>query len=862
MLTYASQGITDKAVAAYNDFQSKYKGDPLGENLPLAMGAAFLTGANPQPDKAIDYLQDEVKLYPKSPLVNQALEQEASALIGLQRYGDALAAYQKFLDTKPPADQAAQAEQGIALIYQQTGKMPDAIRQYQKVADTYPGTAQAEQCAFYAAGLETSVDMKLALLKLQIFVKSYPDGKFTAQALMMTGQAQAALGDVPGAMATYKQVETTYSATDYGPQAYFAQATMLARAEKTDDMVKLMQDFIKVYPNNKDIFYAYDTIGQTQARSGNLAAAVATYAEMADKHPDNPMAATALYRTTDLWRKQADGMGQYQALKDAQRKDWNTDLTNSIAAGEKLLDQFSGSDQVGVDLKNLLADQEMLVAAGLKTPDDVDKYFHGLADKFHSNLGAQSRILFTLATFTYQKDPVTALLQMAGAYRPTLVYAPEDLDLYGSVLIDQGKADEAFAIYQKIANDYPIPQGIQPAQAQPAIQEAQAAALFGMASALDKEGKTTDAAKLYSELKTYYPWSLKGGRGELRDREIALPAKQAQRGLGAAGGHRRQPERDGHPARARAPAGGRCPGREGQRPRGDRLLHEDGRLLRRRRGGGLRGALERRPDARETGGVAQRAKQPEAVRSAREGGLRLPGHRREVSEQPVRATGPGPAQCAGRKVMTRQERAGALVEAFSKVYPEAHCELDFANPLELLVATILSAQCTDKRVNMVTPALFKKYRNARAYADAPREELEMEIQSTGFFRSKAKSLRSMAADLVAKHGGKVPTTMEDLTALRGVGRKTANVVLGNAFEMNEGVVVDTHVRRLSRRLGLTKHTDPGKIETGLMKLIPRNQWSVFSHWLIWHGRRRCQARKPDCGGCEVQHLCPSAFKAA
>jgi endonuclease-3 len=212
--------------------------------------------------------------------------------------------------------------------------------------------------------------------------------------------------------------------------------------------------------------------------------------------------------------------------------------------------------------------------------------------------------------------------------------------------------------------------------------------------------------------------------------------------------------------------------------------------------------------------------------------------------------------------MTRQERAGALIEAFGKVYPEAHCELNFSNPLELLVATILSAQCTDKRVNMVTPALFKKYRTARAYAEAPREALEKEIQSTGFFRAKARSLRSMAADLVAKHGGKVPATMEELTALRGVGRKTANVVLGNAFGLNEGVVVDTHVRRLARRLGLTKHADPEKIEADLMKLIPRSEWAVFSHWLIWHGRRRCFARKPDCDGCEVQHLCPSAFKAA
>lgn len=208
----------------------------------------------------------------------------------------------------------------------------------------------------------------------------------------------------------------------------------------------------------------------------------------------------------------------------------------------------------------------------------------------------------------------------------------------------------------------------------------------------------------------------------------------------------------------------------------------------------------------------------------------------------------------------RKEQAAALTAAFQKIYPTAHCELVFSNPLELLVATILSAQCTDKRVNMVTDELFRRYRTADDYANVGQEELEEAIRSTGFYRNKAKNLRAMAADLVAKHAGKVPDTMEALTELAGVGRKTANVVLGNAFGKNEGVVVDTHVARLSKRLGLTKETSPEKIEADLMNLIPREHWTNFSHWLIWHGRRRCYARNPDCAGCEVQHLCPSAFK--
>ncbi len=212
--------------------------------------------------------------------------------------------------------------------------------------------------------------------------------------------------------------------------------------------------------------------------------------------------------------------------------------------------------------------------------------------------------------------------------------------------------------------------------------------------------------------------------------------------------------------------------------------------------------------------------------------------------------------------MTRQQRATALAAALRATYPQAHCELVFSNPLELLVATVLSAQCTDKRVNLVTEELFRHYRSAADFADVSQEELEEAIHSTGFYRAKAKNIRALAADLVGKHGGQVPRTMDELTALAGVGRKTANVVLGNAFGINAGVVVDTHVSRLSQRLGLTKATTPEKIEEDLAKLIPRDDWTNFSHWLIWHGRRRCSARKPDCAACEVRELCPSAGKAA
>lgn len=219
--------------------------------------------------------------------------------------------------------------------------------------------------------------------------------------------------------------------------------------------------------------------------------------------------------------------------------------------------------------------------------------------------------------------------------------------------------------------------------------------------------------------------------------------------------------------------------------------------------------------------------------------------RRAVST-PARKAGPTPDPV----------RVAALLEQLREAYPDARCALDFRSPLQLLVATILSAQCTDERVNMTTPTLFAKYPDAAAFAAADPAELERMIHSTGFFRQKAKSILQASADIVAKHGGQVPRTLEALTELRGVGRKTANVVLGNAYGIASGIVVDTHVTRLANRLGLTSEQDAVKIEFALMPLVPRESWTLFSHWLILHGRAVCNARKPRCSMCPLAPHCP------
>jgi endonuclease-3 len=202
-----------------------------------------------------------------------------------------------------------------------------------------------------------------------------------------------------------------------------------------------------------------------------------------------------------------------------------------------------------------------------------------------------------------------------------------------------------------------------------------------------------------------------------------------------------------------------------------------------------------------------------------------------------------------------RRRVRRILNGLARLYPDARCALDYETPLQLLVATILSAQCTDKRVNLITPALFARYPDAAAFANARREELEGLIQKTGFYRSKAANVIACCQAIVAKHGGQVPRTMEELVALAGVGRKTANVVLGNCFGV-PGIPVDTHVRRLSRRLGLTAETDPVKIERDLMKLVPKEEWSMFAHRMIYHGRQVCHARKPRCEGCGLAKQCP------
>ncbi len=221
----------------------------------------------------------------------------------------------------------------------------------------------------------------------------------------------------------------------------------------------------------------------------------------------------------------------------------------------------------------------------------------------------------------------------------------------------------------------------------------------------------------------------------------------------------------------------------------------------------------------------------------------------------------GAEEMQTKKVDAERENVLNIIELLEKKYPNAKTALKYINPLEILVATILSAQCTDKQVNIVTKSLFIKYKTARDYANADLTELEGEVRSTGFYRNKAKNIKNTGRLLVEKYGSKVPNTMEALVELPGVARKTANIVLANAYEIIEGIAVDTHVRRLSKRLGLTENTNPNKIEVDLMDIVPKSQWKRITNLLIFHGRNLCTAKKPKCNKCMLNKICPSAFKS-
>jgi len=505
-LTYATQNLADQAVQAYDAFQAKYKRDPIAENLPFVIGSLFVAK---DPQKAISYFKEALDLYPNSRFAPDILAQQAAALFQLQQFDQALGIYRQFLSKNPKPELAVMAEFGMAEIYRQTNKLDDAVTQYKKVSDAYPNTPQAEQAAFYIAQLTLQKgDAKTAIADFDAFQQKYPQSQLLPAAMFIEAQALQAAGERPKALQMFKDITAKFPKTDIAETAYFQVAQAYAADQKTDDMLGVMKEFIEKYPDSKNLIFAYDSIGQTLVSQSKIPDAIATYVKMVDDHPKNPGADQALYKAADLSRQFADSQGRYLALNDDQRKAWTKGVEDSVQYCERLLKDYPESANAALALQALLKDQQMFVDAKVKTEAQVEQYFNDLAEKFADQPANKSKVQFALASFLYTKDKAKALALMKSSYDAKFVYAPADMDLYGSALINEGKTDDALAVFQKLAADYPNPTA-DPKTAPPLVQEAQATALYGQGHALQVQGKVSLAAQKFDALKALYPWSPK-----------------------------------------------------------------------------------------------------------------------------------------------------------------------------------------------------------------------------------------------------------------------------------------------------------------------------------------------------------------
>lgn len=511
-LSYATQDVIDKAVEKYDAFMGAYHADPLAENLPLAVGAMFLTDKHKEPDKAIHYFGEGIKMYPKGKLLGAMVLARAGAQIELQKYDEATAALKDTLSKNPPKELAVDAEFYLATIYAKTGKQAESVKQFKDVRDKFPGTPQAEQAHFQIGQILSEIDPKGAIPELQSFFTKFPKSSYMPAALFALGKAQAAANLSGDALNTFKKVATDFPKSEPAPFTYFERAKILLAEQKFDECLTMMRDFIKNYPDSPALFQAYDFIAQIQtSKSKGGTEAIDTYEEFVKKRPKDASTPEALLKIAVLWKAFTDSQGSYLAMGEGpKREDWKKGLQKSNEAAEKLLLEFPDSQQVAKALNTIMDVQRAQQSVKLKSEADIEKYFNDLAEKFSGKPGTRAKILFTLAALTYDKDKGKAVEQMKKAYDPKLKFAPEDLDLYGQALIESKDYDGAAKIYEKIASDSKF--SGDPKLAPREIQEATAISIAGQGKANQAKGDAASkqkAAKLFEELEKNYPWSPK-----------------------------------------------------------------------------------------------------------------------------------------------------------------------------------------------------------------------------------------------------------------------------------------------------------------------------------------------------------------
>lgn len=511
-MTYGLQNAAPEAVAAYESFQEQFKGDPIAQNLPLTIGSVFLNSPDPtvnDPQKAIPYFQESLTIYPDGRFAGLSAVNQALAQSRLGKSDESLKTFQNFLAKNPRPVEGVVAQMGIANIYKDTARWDDAITAYKEVISKFATQPQAADAEFWIAfATQQKGDNAAALPMFQAFIDKHPKNGLVPTALFTLATAQLATGDKPAGIATLTKIATDFPDSPPAPFTYFQRAQILAADGNRDGMLALMNEFIEKYPQDDKVFYAYDSLAQADLADSKNADALQKYRDFADKYPTTPQAAEALLKIVDLQRNAAATLGRYSAMPTEDQEKWRAQVDGSIQTAQDLVTRFPDSPQVALAMRGILEAQRMMLTAGIKQPAEVESYFTEFAASAPSD-AARSKTMFTLAVFLAESDKSKALQTMNDAYNPELIYAPSDLDFYGLALIENGDLEQAAAIFEKLATDFPVPPGAAPAQAPPQVQEAQAMALFGKGRIAQEKKDTAAAGAWFEQLKTTYAWSPK-----------------------------------------------------------------------------------------------------------------------------------------------------------------------------------------------------------------------------------------------------------------------------------------------------------------------------------------------------------------
>lgn len=510
-VTYAAQHIADKALENFKAFTEAHPKDPIAESLDLLMGGIYLD-PDPKinsPDTAIKYFDQQVAEYPNSKYSAEAVMQKALALIQLKKFDDGVAALTQFINTNKNPELLAQAEYNLAIAYLQNNQLDQAAAAFKTVRDKYKTAQQAEEAAFWLGQiLYTKNDYKTALTELDTFVGKNPNSELVPQAHYFKAKALYALGKKPEAFAAYKKISDEFPQSEVAIPAYFERAKALQDDGKLDDAIAVMREFIAAFPKEPKIYSAFDYIAQILSGPGKKKPmdAIKVYEEYIAAYPDDTAGARAYVAIANIWKREAEGIGTFLSISEADKGRWKEAMGNAIKSAESAITTYPESDAVSAALQVLLGVQQVQQAVNIIKADEVKAYFIGLAKKFEGK-STKSKILFAVAGFIAPKDPEGAFSMMGGAYDDKLLYAPEDLDLYGNSLIDHKKLEDADKIFTKLLKDYPIPAGTAPDKVGRTVGNAQSVVLAGKARIDQAKGQAAEGQKKLEDLKRLYPWS-------------------------------------------------------------------------------------------------------------------------------------------------------------------------------------------------------------------------------------------------------------------------------------------------------------------------------------------------------------------